>query len=415
MGNGDRSGQVLNFQVAATYDMDAEDRSRRQRATVHTIGVGARAETDCAGLLGLATGTGGTAQTVGKGSDAAAIQAATFEIDAVIRGGMVSTTGSGGGDTRQVDDRLDELARKADDIEPHDRPSLDDLIAEFDLLPFENAVTSRNTSPHRYTWFGLEVEKGARNTTFTLSHGEPADYWMYLVDPSGSEVHPSSGGVVAWNAASKSYESATIERPAAGLWLVIGVRLDRGAAVASKAIAAIDHREVTVFGEAVGHGAGRPVELRAGARFVEPLTGLSVTARIRRPGGPWHDLRLHDETCDGIYHAWADLPDGAYSGYIEIRAPERPLVANMQHTQTHADSHDEIGAARAETAGFLRHVPISVVLGPRKDPSGTVRDDGRDRSDDEPRRAVDRRHRLSPLRGPAPLGTPLDGPVASRR
>jgi hypothetical protein len=238
---------------------------------------------------------------------------------------------------------------------------------------------------------------------------------MYLVDPSGSEVHPSSGGVVAWNAAPKSYESATIERPAAGLWLAIGVRLDRGAAVASKAIAAIDHREVTVFGEAVGHGAGRPVELRAGARFVEPLTGLSVTARIRRPGGPWHDLRLHDETCDGIYHAWADLPDGAYSGYIEIRAPERPLVANMQHTQTHADSHDEIGAARAETAGFLRHVPISVVRGPRKDPSGTVRDDGRDRSDDEPRRPVDRRHRLSPLRDPAPLGTPLDGPVASRR
>lgn len=392
MGNRNRSGQVLNFQVTANDDINADDRNRWQRANVHTLDAGA-----------------------GHGSDAAAIQAAMIEIDAVIRGGMVSTTGSGDGDTRNVDDRLDELAHNVDDIEPHDRPSLDDLIDEFGMLPFENAVTSRNTSPHRYTWFGLEVEKGAQNTTFTLSHGEPATYWMYLVDPSGHEVHPSSGNVVAWSAGSKTYEFATIERPAAGLWLVIGVRLDRGATVPSKAIAAIDRREVTAFGEALRHGTGCPVEFRAGAHFVDPLTGLSVTARIRRPGGPRHDLRLHDDMHDGVYRAWAALPDGAYSGYIEIRAPERPLVANMQHTQLHADSHDEIGAARAETAGFLRHVPISVVVGEVNDPSGTVpEDEEQHRSGDGPRRPFDPRRWISPLRA-ARLGTPIEAPVGSLR
>ncbi|MDW3216705.1 MAG: vWA domain-containing protein [Ilumatobacteraceae bacterium] len=402
--------------AGGTAVADAVDPYRSANTNIHTLGVGAGAEMDLPGLVELASDTGGTAQTAGEGSDAAAIQAAMIEINAVIRGGMLSTTGSGGGDTKEVDDRLDELARKADDIAPPDRPSLDELIAEFGLLPFEKAVSARGSAPHRYTWFGLEVEKGAQNTTFTLSHGEPATYWMYLIDPSGNEVHPSAGEVVAWNAGPEPYEFAKIERPAAGQWLVIGVRLDRGAAVPSKAIAAIDHREVTVFGEALRHGAGCPVEFRAGARFVEPLTGLTVGARIRRPGGPWHDLRLHDDMLDGVYRGWADLPDGAYSGYIEIRAPERPLIANMQHTLLHADSHDEIGAARADTAGFVRHVPISVVLGPVKDPSGRLPDDEEQgRSDDDPRKPFDPRRWVSPLRSDDRLGLPTKPPVLAPR
>ena len=383
MGNRTHSGQVVNLRDTADRLVDV-------------------AATRC-----TSPSTGGPNR-----ADAAAIQTALIETDAVTRGGMVSAFGTGGGNTTEVDDRLDDLVRRAGDIGPADRPSLDELVDRFGLLPFEQAITSHNTSPHRYTWYGLEIEKGAQHASFTLSHGEPATSWMYLFDPSGNEVRPTSADVVAWSTGSGTYEVAAVARPAAGQWLVIAVRLDRGATLPSKAIAAIDHRQVTVFGEALRHGAGCPVEFRAGACFVEPLTDLTVAARVRRPGGPWHDVRLADDARDGHYRGWADLPDGGeYSGYIEIRAPERPRVANVRRGPEPAPLDDESCATRAETSGFLRHVPVSVVLPSARVPSGIV-PEREEHAPLESQPSFDRRRRNGARREPDAV---FESPNASMR
>lgn len=292
-------------------------------------------------------------------SGAAAIRAAMIEANAARRGGMLSTSGSGGGPTSHVDDHLDGLCGV---IDPLERPSLDDLVGRFGVLPFERAVTSLDTEPHRYSWYGFEVERGTRTVTFTLSHGEPADYWMYLVDPSGTEVHPSDGRVVAWDAGAGPYECVEIERPDSGLWLVIGVRLDRGPRVTSRAVASLVHPEVSVQGRAMCTAPGRAVEFHADARFGAPLTGLSVVARLTRCDGPWHTVGLTDDAHAGVFRGCAELPPGAYTGYIEIRAPERPPFADGRPRRALHDPHAEFDTARAETTGFVRHVPISVVV-----------------------------------------------------
>lgn len=294
-------------------------------------------------------------------SGAAAIRTAMIEANAARRGGMLSTAGTGGGPTSHVADGLDVL-RGAPGVDPLERPSLDELVHRFGVLPFECAVTSLNTDPHRYCWYGFEVEKGVRTVTFTLSHGEPADYWMYLVDPSGTEVPPSDGRVVAWKGGAVPYECAEIDRPEPGQWLVIGVRLDRGPGVTSRAVASIDHPEVSVHGQAVCAVSARAVEFHAGATFGETLTGLTVTARVTSCAGPWHTVRLTDDVHTGVYRGCTELPAGAYTGYIEVRAPERPPFAGGRHRRAIDDPNAEFDAARAETNGFVRHVPISVVV-----------------------------------------------------
>lgn len=353
---------------------DAIEPYRAANTNIHTLGVGEGDEMDLPGLAALAAATGGTSQTAGNGSDAAAIQAAMIEINAVVRGGMVSSDGSGGDISAEAGDNLDGLAREQADIAPEDRPTLTELVERFGLVPLED-VMKGSKEPHRYSWSGLEIEQGARSATFTLSHHQSAAYWMYLIDPGGNEVHPSAGEVLAWNAGPEPYEFAKIERPEPGQWWVVGVRLDRGLPLATKAIAAIDHPEVVAHGEAIRRGADCPVEFRAGARCGEPLTGLTVAARVRRVGGPWESIDLHDEMGDGRYRAWADLPDGVYEGRIELRAPKAPLVANYRHALLHADSQQEIGRAFAGCGSFVRHIPISFVRGAAKDPTGIVPED----------------------------------------
>jgi hypothetical protein len=350
---------------------------RAANTNIHTLGVGTGAEMDLEGLAGLAAATGGTSQTAGDGSDANAIQDALIEINAAIRGGMISTTGSGGSDTRDARDRLGGLARVAGRLRPEKRPTLEEITAKYGVLPWEKIVRGPTKAPHRFTWFGIEVEEGARAATFTLSHDRDARYWLYLIDPTGREIHPSDGDVVAWVSSRAPYEFAKIRAPKPGQWTVLGLRLDRGAPAHAKAIAAIDHPAVSVYANAVRRGAGCPVRITAGARHVEPLTGLSVHAVVRPETGSAVRLPLHDDAALGVYTTWADLPDGVYTGRVEIRSPRNPPVANLRHAILHAEHPSEVGEPRVRCAPFVRHVPISFSVGPVKAPPGGIPRDER--------------------------------------
>jgi hypothetical protein len=256
------------------------------------------------------------------------------------------------------------------------------LVDRAGVLPLKDAMLGKG--PHRYAWTPLEVEEGARSTTFTLSHHTSASYWMYLVDPAGNEVHPSSGDVVAWNAGPEPYEFAKIAKPMGGQWLVVGLRLDRGPSTMTSAVAAINHPEVVAHG-GVRHGHGScPVEFHAGARYVEPLSGITATAWFRRVGGPWQSVVLHDHLDDGGYRGFASLPSGVYRGHIELRSPNRPLVADPMHLLLHAESA-EIGETRVDAPAFVRHVPIAFAVGRQKDPSGRVPEDEQKRERGEVR------------------------------
>ena len=348
---------------------------RASNTNIHTLGVGEGDEMDLPGLVGLSTGTGGAHQAVGNGADAQAIQAAMIEFNAIVHGGMVSGDGSDSGDTRKAEGS-DDLADKADKIPVEERPTLAQLADDFGFVPLEAAMKERQLrGRHRYTWCALEVEEGAHATTFSFSYAAEATYWMYLIDPNGNEVNANDPSVIAWNGGPEPYEFAKISKPTPGRWLVVGVRLDRGGPVSNRAVAAIDHPEVVAFGEARRLGSSGPVEIRAGARYIEPLTGLSVTARLRRPDGPWQTVTLHDELDNGDYRAVAPLPPGFYSGHIEIRSPQLPLVAGIAHAVLHAERPEEIGDSRVRADSFVRHIPIGVVSGRSKDPSGHVPED----------------------------------------
>lgn len=330
---------------------------------------------DLPGLVALSTGTGGLHQAVGNGADAQAIQSAMIEFNALVHGGMVSGDGSDSGDTRKADGS-DNLAPRADEIPVEQRPSLRQLADDFGFLPLEVAMKERRRrGRHRYTWCALEVEEGARATTFSFSYAAEAMYWMYLVDPNGNEINADDPSVIAWNAGPEPYEFAKISAPTPGRWLVVGVRLDRGGPVSNRAIAAIDHPEVVAFGEARRIGSSGPVEIRAGARYLEPLTGLTVTAHLRRPGALWHTVALYDTLGDGDYRAVAPLAPGFYSGHIEICAPRGPLVAGFEHAILHAARPEEIGDPHIDADAFVRHIPIGVVSGRSHDPSGHVPED----------------------------------------
>ena len=181
--------------------------------------------------------------------------------------------------------------------------------------------------------------------------------------------------MIAWNAGPEPYEFAKIAKPMSGQWLVVGLRLDRGPSTTTNGVAAIHHPEVVVHG-GVRHANGNcPVEFHAGARYVEPLSGITATAWFHRVGGPWQSVALHDHLDDGDYCGFASLPSGVYRGHIELRSPDGPLVADPMHLLLHAESAEEIGETRVDAPAFVRNVPLAFAVGRRKNPSGEVPED----------------------------------------
>lgn len=345
-------------------------------ADIYTLGVGAGNEMDLPGLEDLAAATGGTSVQAGDGDDANAIEQAMIELNGEIRGGVISTSGSGGSDTSRVDDRLDDLGDEADKVPPQKRPTLDELADEFKMVHWQKAMDPGTKAPHRFTWFTIDVEEGVDATTFTLLHDEKATYWMYLIDPNGREVHPSDGDVIAWVAPEQNFEFAKMERPEPGQWTVLGLRFDRGPAVFTRAIAALDHRDVIVWANAIQDGGRCPVKITAGARFREPLTGLTATARVRSlETGLIHRIALRDHAGDGEYCAWVELPAGRYSGHVHISSPRNPTVADFGHAVLHAENPKEIGDPTIKAGPFVRDAAISFTVGGVKVPKGVPEDE----------------------------------------
>lgn len=343
---------------------------RAANTNIYTLGVGTGAEMDLPGLAALASATGGAARTAGDGFDANAIQDALIEINAMVRGGVI-TAGGTSPDTKEAEDRLDRLGAGARSGPVETRPDLERVAETFRIVPWQKA---REGAPGgRFTFFDIELERDVASATFTLSHDRAGRFWMYLVAPDGREVRPGDGDVIAWVDSPRPYEFAKVSAPMAGVWTVVALRLDRGAPLHMRAVTAVNHPEVAVHAESERDEDGR-VLLTGGARYSEPLTGISIVATVS-DGASTFGIVLDDAGFEGAYRAEAALPDGHYSGYVEFRTTGAERVAGLVHAVLHAQDPGEVVVGLPEISPFVRHVPISFTVGPVEIPEGVPEDE----------------------------------------
>lgn len=340
---------------------------------VYTLGIGQGDEMDLAGLQSLADETGGQALTAGDGFDVAAIQNAMIEINQVIRGGLVTTEGEILPDTKSGDDNpLDDLNLQPP-WPPEKRPTLRELLDKLGLKSWQALLAEPKIARGRVLAFPIEVEDEAESVTFTLSFEPEHRLWMYLLDPDGDPVDAGAPEIVAWRAGGPPYEIAKVARPKPGRWIVLALRPRSGMTTRAKAIAGIQHRELSVYARAARttSACGDAVRIQAGARYLERLTGLRVHALLRGPGGTRHRIELQDPEALGDYEAVAALPPGMYRGVVELRSPGSTPVANYRHALLHASDPSnpkEAGDPIVKQPPWLRHVPISFFLGRLPDP-----------------------------------------------
>ncbi len=333
-------------------------------ASIYTLGIGTGAEMDLDGLEELSNNTGGSSFTVGDGTNAMAIQTSMIEINNLIRGGLLTAGPDTLADMRE-EDTLSKLKLNPN-LPPEKRPQLHQLAKEVGLKSWEELKGIKGNSSGRLSVFILTIEEGAQASTFTLSFGKQEKLWMYLIDPDGNEVPASSPEVVVYKASGQPYEFAKINKPKSGKWKIIAFRPSHGAAVTAKAIVGIQHQYLNVYATAKNLKCG--IHLTAGARYLELLTGIYVNAIFSNEKGKLFQIALKDNDETGDYDATVLLPNGHYEGYIEIHSPGNTMIANYRHVILHAESLKKTPNLLVKHPAFIRHIPISFIIGDRKDP-----------------------------------------------
>lgn len=333
-------------------------------ANIYTLGIGTGSEMDLDGLEDLSAATGGSSFTVGDGGNVLAVQNSMIEINNLIRGGML-TAGPDTMPDMKKGDKLSELELRPE-LPPKKRPSMSELIEKLGFDSLEALLKSKSLAPGRLQVFIIEVEEKADSATFTLSYENHEKLWLYLVDPEGKEITPSSPETIAFISTGQPYEFSKIRNPKAGRWQVIAFRPSPGTACKVKVITGIQHKEINVYASHKAIPCG--VKLFAGARYKELLTGIYCTAIIKDQSGKHYQFSLKDDHQLGEYETLALLPDGHYAGYVEVRSPGNTMLGNYQHAIMHAENVEKMENLIVKHPEFVRHIPLSFYVGERKGP-----------------------------------------------
>ena len=338
---------VLSYQAANT--------------NIYTLGVGSGAELDIAGLETLANATGGSAMTEAEGADAFEIRARMMEINALIRGGLISS----------LVDIVPDAPRETDisfeeDVPVEERPPLEEILANVGASwpPDPNNVGGLGRG--RITIARHEVERGAEAAIFSLAFERPMKLWLYLVDPDGREVAHNPPGVTVV-ASDHQFEFAKVIEPIPGVWTIIGLRPQPGGSGRAQAITGVQNRQLAVTARAWSPGNDCPVKVTATARFRESLSGISMKASVWNMSGRRFSIQMHDVQGDGSYVGYFDLAPGLYRGRVDIRSSGNAIMANLDHVVVHA-IQSEIGSPRVGNPSFHRSHPISFVVGTIDEP-----------------------------------------------
>jgi hypothetical protein len=322
---------------------------------IYSLGVGTPAAVDMDTLDELADGTGGRSFAVGD-DEPGQVEAAMVEINAEVRGGIITTSPASFPDAKRSP--LDEWASAKK------RPSLREILEALQL----HVEHLRRPHP-RLVVIPVMVEAKCSRASFTLIFPEAERLWLYLVDPDGRIVDMAEAGVHL-RQSTAPHEFAIVDAPKAGRWLLIAVRPTSGPAFTFRAVAGGENTNLQVFGAAqTANAAGAPVRISARARWLHELSNITVTATVVSPTGEKVHITLRDgggsRPEDGLYEGYyTPSHPGRHSGIIRIRSTGRARIAQAYHLAAHR--MEKSISVRVKVPSFVREIPIYFDAGARR-------------------------------------------------
>lgn len=329
---------------------------------IYCLGVGDANVVDMDVLDELATGTGGTSYAVGD-DQPGIVEAAMVEINAEVRGGIITTNPLIFPDTKKS--MLDKVVQE---VGKRKRPGLEKIFDALGVKTIEQLIGNKSEANNRLWTVPVKVEKGMERVSFTIVYPEGEALWLYLIDPKGSIVDMSSSSVK--HIISKApHEFALVTKPKAGTWHMVVMRSSWGNEIACKAVAGAENRRLQVFGGADSKNcANAPVRIWAKVHYSELLSGLRVTAQVVSPTGGVQRIRLDDDKLDepssGEYFGYCKTDQlGRYYGHIKIENTGRVTAA--MPVRRLLDSDEGKISTEVKTPTFVRVIPFYFDSGDR--------------------------------------------------
>ena len=334
---------------------------------VYALGVGSEGEVDEPTLIGLASHTGGRAWMIGDG-DSSAIENLMVEINAEVRGGIITTLplffpdSAPGGFDEGIPGVAGPLPLAA-------RPDLKTLLeaAGLTLDDLPALYPGSNLSSDRVVAVPVDVEERADRASFTVTYPETVDVWLYLVDPTGAVVDTSPGAPATLVTSTAPHEFIVVKHPIPGRWTLVAVRPRPGTKFVGHVCAGGENRNLQAFASAPPISpSGSSVPISASARWGHELTGLRVTARVVSPSGARQTVVLTDATVNGggsgsYQGIYTPNEDGRYEAIVTIRGPKTASMANP-HTQLAHVEGDSMDFALV-VPQFVRQVVVHFIVG----------------------------------------------------
>jgi hypothetical protein len=338
----------------------------QERGTrIYTLGVGDAYAVNMDVLDQLAADTGANSYAVGD-DQPGVIEAAMVEINAEVRGGIITTDPAVFPDSRKS--ALDEVIAEMTSGKELRRLTLDRLCEILEIKTVEQLVNPSEQIMKRLVAIPIDVEEKCERVTFTLVYPEGYDLWLYLVDPNGKFVNMYSSAIQ--HVISKSpHEFAIVGKPTAGRWYMIALRPEAGASFRFQAIAGGENRRLQTFGGANPKNCPEaPVRLWASARWGHEMSNLHVTATVAAPDGGSQRLRLDDnrfeEPNSGIYEGYVSVKrPGRYHGTILIENHGDAIIAKPARRLL--DQKKNVLSVIAKVPKFVREVPFYFDSGDR--------------------------------------------------
>ena len=330
---------------------------------LYTLGVGQPAAVDMTTLDTLATETGGRSFAVGD-DEAGLIENAMVEINAEVRGGIITTQPVLFPDSRPS--RLDRLlAPRLEEGEgsmmPSRRPSMNEVLDAAGVKSLESLLAGSKDRSNRISAIPVVVEPGADRASFATVHPDAVDVWLYLVDPDGHVVDPTAVGVHHVES-SAPHEFIVIDRPRTGRWLLVLLRVRAGEPFRAGVVAGGENRNLQVFASAPPLIApGSAVAIEASARWGHELTNLTVFAEVATPSGGRHTIKFGDSEqgrpSTGRYRAvYTPAELGRHRALVTVVGSPRAAIADPLGRLLHSEAGEiEVKAAAPH---FRRQVVV---------------------------------------------------------
>lgn len=333
---------------------------------IYTLGVGEPDKVDMDVLDELADETGGRSYTVGD-DQPMVIEAAMAEINAQVRGGIITTSPQLFPDSRMS--KLDDLIEKIMAAGKKKRPALEVICKILGIKGTRELIFPNDRLAGLVCAVPVMVEEKCERVSFTLVYPASSDLWLFLIDPSGTYVD-MNGSTIKHVISKAPHEFALVENPDPGLWYLVALRSAPCESFSFKALAGAENRRIQAFGGASYSNCPKaPVRIHASARFRDDLSNLKVTAAVTSPRGIEKRIKLSDmlgrEPNSGEYEGFITVDElGRYHGIIRIENIGKAIIAKPARRIMDSEKGEIQGFAKAPK--FVRVIPFYFDSGKRR-------------------------------------------------